>query len=203
MEKEKKYRHWGWWALIGMVAILILIGLIIAAVATRNTDEMNEAIIDDTAQVDSEDNKEAVNSETDKEDEKKEEKQNTPSEEKQNAKNNSTEKKKEEKKEEPAVVTRCKSKAYMEKTLKGSTNIDCSSAAGLEAYKKMEAGGKENTSGNATTTPDSSTGPEVYEDASQMPKSGPESVMPFFITLASITSLLTIIGTKKFAKERR
>ena len=24
MEKEKKYRHWGWWALIGMVAILIL-----------------------------------------------------------------------------------------------------------------------------------------------------------------------------------
>ena len=74
MEKEKKYRHWGWWALIGMVAILILIGLIIAAVATRNTDEMNEAIIDDTAQVDSEDNKEAVNSETNKEDEKKEEK---------------------------------------------------------------------------------------------------------------------------------
>ena len=87
MEKEKKYRHWGWWALIGMVAILILIGLIIAAVATRNTDEMNEAIIDDTAQVDSEDNKEAVNSETNKEDEKKEEKQDTPSEEKQNTKN--------------------------------------------------------------------------------------------------------------------
>jgi cytoskeletal protein RodZ len=200
MEKEKKYRHWGWWALIGLVAILILIGLIIAAVVTRNTDEMDEAVIDGTTQVDSEDNKNAVDSEVNKEEDKKEEKKDSSSEEKRSTKNNSTNQTNKSKKEEPAVVTRCKSRAYMEKTLKGSTNIDCSSTAGLNAYKNMEASEDNSTT---TTTPDSSAGPEVYEDVSQMPKSGPEDSMPFFIALASTSGLLTAVGVKSFAKRQR
>ena len=200
MEKEKKYRHWGWWALIGLVAILILIGLIIAAVVTRNTNEMDEAVIDGTTQVDSEDNKNAVDSEVNKEEEKKDDKKDTSSEKKQGTNKNSSSKTDNGRKEEPAVVTRCKSRAYMEKTLKGYTNIDCSSTAGLNAYKNMEASEDNSTT---TTTPDSSAGPEVYEDASQMPKSGPEDSMPFFIALASTSGLLTAVGVKQFAKRQR
>ena len=200
METVKKYGRWGWWAIIGLVAILILIGLIIAAIASRNmknTETNTASVVETTVQDDEKDNKSSVE---------KDEKTETKSEDKSKTetKSDTSSKKKEsstsssgKKSEEPAVVTRCKSKAYMDKTLRGSTDLDCSSAEGIAKFKAMEK------DGSSSTIPDSSAGTEIYTDNSgSLPKSGPEDVLPIFVILAAAGFLVTP-SVMRFAKRER
>ena len=200
METGKKYWRWGWWAIIGLVAILILIGLVIAAIASRTakTADNTASVVETTVQDTTEEEKSTVKKEenTDKKSEKKTEKTETTEKKEEKKESNSTSIKKNNKKEEPAVVTRCKSKAYMEKTLKGGTNLDCNSAAGIAEFKRLE------NSGGTTTTPDSSAGVEVYDNSGDLPKSGPEDVLPIFMILAMGGFMATSM-VMRYAKRER
>ena len=199
METAKKYGRWGWWAIIGLVAILILIGLVIAAIASRNiktadTEKETASVIETTVEDDVKEDKSTVKKE---EVEIKAEGQNDNSNKKKDKKK-SGDSSNSKKKEEPAVVTRCKSKAYMEKTLRGSTKLDCNSEAGIAEYRKLEGGGD---SSSTSITPDSSAGPEVYEYSDSLPKSGPEDTLPIFVLMA-ILGFLATSSVIAFAKRR-
>lgn len=195
METGKKYWRWGWWAIFGLVAILILIGLIIAGIASRggNTADETGSVVETSVETDTEDSKDTVKEEVKDDSDTEEKKTDTSnSDSKKEAKSGTTS---EKKKEEPAVVTRCKSKAYMEKTLRGSTDLDCNSAEGIARFKASENAG-------GVSTPNSSAGPEVSDNGGSLPKSGPEDVLPIFIILAAFGFLVTP-SVMRFAKRER
>lgn len=207
MQTAKRYGRWGWWAIIGLVAILILIGLIIAAIASRSmkdTEDNTASVIETTVQDETKEDKDTAEKEEGAEAEAEENKdaksedaksEDTKSDSKKETSSSSSSKSK--KKEEPAVVTRCKAQAYMEKTLKGSTKLDCKSDAGIEEFRKLEG----TSASSVASTPNSSAGVEVYESES-LPKSGPEDILPVAFILA-MSGFVATSMVMHYAKRER
>ncbi len=125
MKKGRRFNKLAWWSIILLAIVLAAIGLIIAVIVSDRDAGPQPAPM----QV--EDHPKLHSQGTSKDHAKTKTK--TPS---KNVANTSV--KPRVKKQEPAVVTRCKSARYMETQLKGSSEIDCDTAAGIERFQSTE-----------------------------------------------------------------
>lgn len=185
MKKGRKLNKLAWWSIILLAIVLAAIGLIIATIVSdRNTGPQ-------PAPMQVEDHPKLHSQGTSKDQAKTKTK--TPP---KNVANTSV--KPRVKKQEPAVVTRCKSAKYMETQLKGGSDIDCNTAAGIERFQSTEISASLPASNGQTQLQPTKTSRQSYQvkpksrpsattSSKPMPASGPSNHLPTILILSFAT----------------
>ena len=173
MDTNTKYRRWGWGAVIGLIAIILIAGLVIALTMNKKPSNTEAELANDGAKgeivaVDGDENtnNSSANSDSSKSEEKSEEK--------------SEDKSSSEKKDESS----------------SSSSDEKNSHSGSSANGGATSGGNSNGSSNGSSAANGSSS----ADASQMPKTGPVDATIAILGMAATAYLLSLNAA--WAKEK-
>ena len=173
MDTNTKYRRWGWGAVIGLIAIILIAGLVIALTMNKKPSNTEAELANDGANgeivaVDGDENtnNSSANSDSSKSEEKSEEK--------------SEDKSSSEKKDESS----------------SSSSDEKNSHSGSSANGGATSGGNSNGGSNGGNAANGSSS----ADASQMPKTGPVDATIAILGMAATAYLLSLNAA--WAKEK-
>lgn len=173
MDTNTKYRRWGWGAVIGLIAIILIAGLVIALTMNKKPSNTEAELANDGANgeivaVDGDENtnNSSANSDSSKSEEKSEEK--------------SEDKSSSEKKDESS----------------SSSSDEKNSHSGSSANGGATSGGNSNGGSNGSSAANGSSS----ADASQMPKTGPVDATIAILGMAVTAYLLSLNAA--WAKEK-
>lgn len=173
MDTNTKYRRWGWGAVIGLIAIILIAGLVIALTMNKKPSNTEAELANDGANgeivaVDGDENtnNSSANSDSSKSEEKSEEK--------------SEDKSSSEKKDESS----------------SSSSDEKNSHSGSSANGGATSGGNSNDGSNGGSAANGSSS----ADASQMPKTGPVDATIAILGMAATAYLLSLNAA--WAKEK-
>ena len=173
MDTNTKYRRWGWGAVIGLIAIILIAGLVIALTMNKKPSNTEAELANDGANgeivaVDGDENtnNSSANSDSSKSEEKSEEK--------------SEDKSSSEKKDESS----------------SSSSDEKNSHSGSSANGGATSGGNSNGGSNGSSAANGSSS----TDASQMPKTGPVDATIAILGMAATAYLLSLNAA--WAKEK-
>ena len=173
MDTNTKYRRWGWGAVIGLIAIILIAGLVIALTMNKKPSNTEAELANDGANgeivaVDGDENtnNSSANSDSSKSEEKSEEK--------------SEDKSSSEKKDESS----------------SSSSDEKNSHSGSSANGGATSGGNSNGGSNGSNAANGSSS----ADASQMPKTGPGDATIAILGMAATAYLLSLNAA--WAKEK-
>lgn len=173
MDTNTKYRRWGWGAVIGLIAIILIAGLVIALTMNKKPSNTEAELANDGANgeivaVDGDENtnNSSANSDSSKSEEKSEEK--------------SEDKSSSEKKDESS----------------SSSSDEKNSHSGSSANGGATSGGNSNGGSNGSNAANGSSS----ADASQMPKTGPVDATIAILGMAATAYLLSLNAA--WAKEK-
>ncbi len=173
MDTNTKYRRWGWGAVIGLIAIILIAGLVIALTMNKKPSNTEAELANDGANgeivaVDGDENtnNSSANSDSSKSEEKSEEK--------------SEDKSSSEKKDESS----------------SSSSDEKNSHSGSSANGGATSGGNSNGGSNGSSAANGSSS----ADASQMPKTGPVDATIAILGMAATAYLLSLNAA--WAKEK-
>lgn len=169
MDTNTKYRRWGWGAVIGLIAIILIAGLVIALTMNKKPSSTEAELANDGANgkivaVDGDENtnNSSANSDSSKSEEKSEEKSEDKSEDKSSS----------EKKNESS----------------SSSSDEKNSHSGSSANGGATSGGNSNGGSNGSSAASGSSS----ADASQMPKTGPVDATIAILGMAATAYLLSL-----------
>ena len=173
MDTNTKYRRWGWGAVIGLIAIILIAGLVIALTMNKKPSNTEAELANDGANgeivaVDSDEN--TNNSSANSDSSKSEEKSGEKSEDKSSS----------EKKDESS----------------SSSSDEKNSHSGSSANGGATSGGNSNGGSNGSSAANGSSS----ADASQMPKTGPVDATIAILGMAATAYLLSLNAA--WAKEK-
>jgi len=173
MDTNTKYRRWGWGAVIGLIAIILIAGLVIALTMNKKPSNTEAELANDGANgeivaVDGDENtnNSSANSDSSKSEEKSEDK--------------SEDKSSSEKKDESS----------------SSSSDEKNSHSGSSANGGATSGGNSNGGSNGSSAANGSSS----ADASQMPKTGPVDATIAILGMAATAYLLSLNAA--WAKEK-
>lgn len=173
MDTNTKYRRWGWGAVIGLIAIILIAGLVIALTMNKKPSNTEAELANDGANgeivaVDGDENtnNSSANSDSSKSEEKSEEK--------------SEDKSSSEKKDESS----------------SSSSDEKNSHSGSSANGGATSGGNSNGGSNGSSAANGGSS----ADASQMPKTGPVDATIAILGMAATAYLLSLNAA--WAKEK-
>ena len=169
MDTNTKYRRWGWGAVIGLIAIILIAGLVIALTMNKKPSSTEAELANDGANgeivaVDGDENtnNSSANSDSSKSEEKSEEKSEDKSEDKSSS----------EKKNESS----------------SSSSDEKNSHSGSSANGGATSGGNSNGGSNGSSAANGSSS----ADAGQMPKTGPVDATIAILGMAATAYLLSL-----------
>ena len=173
MDTNTKYRRWGWGAVIGLIAIILIAGLVIALTMNKKPSNTEAELANDGANgeiVAVDGNENTNNSSADSDSSKSEEKSEDKSEDKSSS----------EKKNESS----------------SSSSDEKNSHSGSSANGGATSGGNSNGGSNGSSAASGSSS----ADASQMPKTGPVDATIAILGMAATAYLLSLNAA--WAKEK-
>jgi len=173
MDTNTKYRRWGWGAVIGLIAIILIAGLVIALTMNKKPSNTEAELANDGA------NGEIVAVDGD---------ENTN-----NSSANSDSSKSEEKSEEKSED---KSSSEKKDGSSSSSSDEKNSRSGSSANGGATSGGNSNGGSNGSSAANGSSS----ADASQMPKTGPVDATIAILGMAATAYLLSLNAA--WAKEK-
>lgn len=173
MDTNTKYRRWGWGAVIGLIAIILIAGLVIALTMNKKPSNTEAELANDGA------NGEIVAVDGD---------ENTN-----NSSANSDSSKSEEKSEEKSED---KSSSEKKDGSSSSSSDEKNSHSGSSANGGATSGGNSNGGSNGSSAANGSSS----ADASQMPKTGPVDTTIAILGMAATAYLLSLNAA--WAKEK-
>ncbi len=173
MDTNTKYRRWGWGAVIGLIAIILIAGLVIALTMNKKPSNTEAELANDGA------NGEIVAVDGD---------ENTN-----NSSANSDSSKSEEKSEEKSED---KSSSEKKDGSSSSSSDEKNSHSGSSANGGATSGGNSNGGSNGSNAANGSSS----ADASQMPKTGPVDATIAILGMAATAYLLSLNAA--WAKEK-
>jgi cytoskeletal protein RodZ len=173
MDTNTKYRRWGWGAVIGLIAIILIAGLVIALTMNKKPSNTEAELANDGA------NGEIVAVDGD---------ENTN-----NSSANSDSSKSEEKSEEKSED---KSSSEKKDGSSSSSSDEKNSHSGSSANGGATSGGNSNGGSNGSSAANGSSS----ADASQMPKTGPVDATIAILGMAATAYLLSLNAA--WAKEK-
>jgi cytoskeletal protein RodZ len=173
MDTNTKYRRWGWGAVIGLIAIILIAGLVIALTMNKKPSNTEAELANDGA------NGEIVAVDGD---------ENTN-----NSSANSDSSKSEEKSEEKSED---KSSSERKDGSSSSSSDEKNSHSGSSANGGATSGGNSNGGSNGSSAANGSSS----TDASQMPKTGPVDATIAILGMAATAYLLSLNAA--WAKEK-
>ena len=173
MDTNTKYRRWGWGAVIGVIAIILIAGLVIALTMNKKPSNTEAELANDGA------NGEIVAVDGD---------ENTN-----NSSANSDSSKSEEKSEEKSED---KSSSEKKDGSSSSSSDEKNSHSGSSANGGATSGGNSNGGSNGSSAANGSSS----ADASQMPKTGPVDATIAILGMAATAYLLSLNAA--WAKEK-
>jgi len=173
MDTNTKYRRWGWGAVIGLIAIILIAGLVIALTMNKKPSNTEAELANDGA------NGEIVAVDGD---------ENTNS-----SSANSDSSKSEEKSEEKSED---KSSSEKKDGSSSSSSDEKNSHSGSSANGGATSGGNSNGGSNGSSAANGSSS----ADASQMPKTGPVDATIAILGMAATAYLLSLNAA--WAKEK-